>query len=121
MNFKIQILNFFILFLLANQAESIRRGRYRIRSRLRDPTNDAISTLSLKDKQDVLMKAAPNNPTSKFHSDNPEPMPFKRTLLSNEEFQTKVLDLLEDIRNLSLDNFGRDFAWVAIELNRNIA
>lgn len=93
--------------------ESLRKGQYRIRSRLYDPNNDGLYTLSLKDRP------SSSNHQNNFDSENfeqePE-IPFKRTLLSNEEFQDRVLELLEDIRNLSLDNFVQNYLLLSDKL-----
>lgn len=100
--------------------ESIRKGRYRIRSRLYDPNNDGISPLSFRDKHAGFVKPTSNNQKSNFNLEkkfeqDPD-IPFKREILTNEEFQTKVLELLEDIRSLSLDNFVQNYLLLSDKL-----
>lgn len=97
---------------------SHRRGRYRIRSRLYDPTSDAVSTLSLKEKLDDSFKPVSKSHLNFEHTEfeTDAKIPFKRPSLSNEEFQAKVIDLLEDIRNLSLDNFVQNYLLLSDKL-----
>ncbi|CAF1038065.1 unnamed protein product [Brachionus calyciflorus] len=86
---------FIFVIVLFDLTVCVRNSKYRFRSRL-DSTTDRIDRLSLKQRQNEPVQ----DDESILTSSTSKVLP-----LSNEEFQMKVLEKLDEIRTLSMYNY----------------